>query len=247
MNETVAKAVGESLNTFAGGQAVITTEMLAKRGACSSNVERFRELFGPNVEVTEAVALKAIENEMDIGWAAEMLLPPYHTTYRDTGDSWEYIWRRRYQGDCQEELDAVQKLRDERSAALDGAVGVEYDKLYMSFDERIDAARETKEKKLRERKAVWFARLYRESCGITTDEWQQKEKEDASKAAGIADGNADSTAETASVPSEAGGLVGEAGSADSIGSGSGDAGSSDAADPTSDSGDAEAPTSGASL
>lgn len=216
MNETTATAAGESLNALAGGQAVITTHQLRQKGACESNVEQFRSLFGASAVVTEENALKAIG--MDFGWAAEVLLPPYPAKFGDTMDTWYTTWCEKYQAHYQPEIDAYAALRQERRDKCDETkTSAEYDRVYESYDKRLEELREAKDKSRNEAQAIWFARLYRFAAGITTDEWMTKEKDDASQATGSTDGNADtvSDAPTTAAPSEASPLAGGSGPEDS--------------------------------
>ena len=51
----------------------LTVRQLMDAGACNEQVEHFRERFGDEIEVTEALAIEHA-SEFDFGWAAEHLL-----------------------------------------------------------------------------------------------------------------------------------------------------------------------------
>lgn len=56
-------------------KAVITLEQLENLHACGDQVDKFRELFGESVEVTEELALKHT-GDFDFDWVARKLLRP---------------------------------------------------------------------------------------------------------------------------------------------------------------------------
>ena len=53
----------------------ITIRLLKSKGACSEQLEKFKELFPKGVVLTEALCIKHA-NEFDWDWSAENLLTP---------------------------------------------------------------------------------------------------------------------------------------------------------------------------
>jgi hypothetical protein len=176
------------------GQAIITIQQIRQRQACNEQVGLFHQIWGERVDVTEEEFRKHA-SKFDWAWGADRLLPREPALYRDTHDTWYVIWQDRWTDASQPSYETYKALRAERREKADAADSAgKYNEVWNSFDQAIDAANATKEKERIEWQAVWFARLYREACGITTDEWQLKEKE--SEAARATDADAVSTAES---------------------------------------------------
>lgn len=69
---------------------ILTLARLKKAGACSEQIDRFRRLFGEQVEVTEALCAE-LAHAFDWGWAAEHLLSPLAEEVYDAAldQAWE--------------------------------------------------------------------------------------------------------------------------------------------------------------
>lgn len=163
------------------GQAILSILQLKRGNACDDQVGLFQELWGERVDVEEEEFLKHA-TKFDWAWGADVLLLQQGGRERSTGQSWYSAWRDRSNEYAQPAFDAYRALRQERrdkSAEADRKG--KYDEVFDSYDESLNAAHAAYRKALPEGQAIWFARLYREACGITTDEWQLKEKEDGAK------------------------------------------------------------------
>lgn len=207
------------------GQAIITVQQLRSKGACGEQVELFQSVWGDRVDVEEAEFLKHA-TQFDWAWGADALLPlRSQGSFRGTEESWYGTWQDRSNEYAKPAYDAYRALKQERREKADIADREgKYDEVYDSYGKPIDAANDAQQKARYDGQAIWFARLYREACGITTDEWQIKERESGTE--GITDADADSAAAASPAALEPLAVVG--GEVDAVES-AGDSGDSDAA------------------
>lgn len=206
------------------GQAIITIQQLRKKGACGEQVELFQSIWGERVDVEEAEFLKQAD-KFDWAWGADSLLPRPSSYFRDTKETWYSTWQDRSTEHAKPAYDAYRALKQERrEKATEADREGKYDEVYDSYDKPLDAAHTLMRATHSEGAALWFARLYREACGITTDEWQIKERKNGTE--GITDADADSAA--AASPAALEPLAVVSGEVDAVES-AGDSGDSDAA------------------